>query len=382
MSPSYRIVFYVSGHGFGHTSRTVEVIHALLGAQPDADVVVKTSAPSRLFERTLQGQIEVVVLPCDSGMVQVDSLNIDIDASIRQAADFQAQLPRLAETEATYLRAQGADLVVGDIPPLGFVAAEAAGLPSIAIGNFTWDWIYEGYRDASTLELARDIRRAYRSATRVLRLPMSGGFEGLEAVACDIPFIARRSRRDVDEIRQLLGLPPRAEGRPLVLMSFGGYGVSGLDTSALAALRDYTVATTDSPAREYTITPAPGLLYISEHDLYGCGLRYEDLVRAADVVVTKPGYGIISEAIANNTALLYTSRGHFVEYDVLVKEMPRYLRAKFIEQEDLLAGRWEAALDALLAQPAPSERARLDGAEIAAREILSIVRGSDHRGRD
>ena len=53
---------------------------------------------------------------------------------------------------------------------------------------------------------------------------------------------------------------------------------------------------------------------------------------AADVVVTKPGYGIISEAIANDTALLYTSRGRFVEYDVLVHEMPRYLRAQFIEQ--------------------------------------------------
>ena len=64
------------------------------------------------------------------------------------------------------------------------------------------------------------------------------------------------------------------------------------------------------------------MLYLSEQQLYDSGLRYEDLVRAADVVVTKPGYGIISEAIANDTALLYTSRGRFVEYDVLVKEMP------------------------------------------------------------
>ena len=32
-------------------------------------------------------------------------------------------------------------------------------------------------------------------------------------------------------------------------------------------------------------------------------------MRAADVVVTKPGYGIISECIANDTAILYTSRG-------------------------------------------------------------------------
>ena len=116
------------------------------------------------------------------------------------------------------------------------------------------------------------------------------------------------------------------------------------------------------------------MLSISEQHLYGCGLRYEDLVRAADVVVTKPGYGIISEAIANDTALLYTSRGHFVEYDVLVKEMPRYLRAKFIEQEHLLTGDWSAALKRLLSQAAPPERPALNGAEVAAQEILTQYR--------
>ena len=146
-------------------------------------------------------------------------------------------------------------------------------------------------------------------------------------------------------------------------MSFGGYGIAGLDTAALADLRDYTIATTDS-ARA-TPSTAPGLLYISEQKLYASGLRYEDLVRAADVVVTKPGYGIISEAIANDTALLYTSRGHFVEYDVLVKEMPRYLRAQFIEQEDLLNGNWALRWKKLLQQPAPPEKPALNGAEVA-----------------
>ena len=56
-----------------------------------------------------------------------------------------------------------------------------------------------------------------------------------------------------------------------------------------------------------------------------------------DVVATKPGYGIIAECIANETALLYTSRGHFVEYDVMVREMPRYLRCGFISNEELYA---------------------------------------------
>jgi hypothetical protein len=396
MNPSYRIVFYVSGHGFGHTSRAIEVIHALLRAQPEAYIVVKTAAPLRLFARTLHGRCELVALQCDAGMVQIDSLNIDTPASIREAVEFQTRVPALIATEAAYLRERGARVAIGDIPPLAAAAAHAAGIPSVAIGNFTWDWIYESHGDQAAFELAREIRALYRHATIALRLPMAGGFAGLESMTRDIPFIARHSHRTQDDVRSALGLPRRAAGKPLVLVSFGGYGVAGLDTAALGALEDYTIATTDSPAfaasplppsreryggtsrrgrpvSDHAIKPATGLLYISEQQLYGNGLRYEDLVRGADVVVTKPGYGIISEAIANGAALLYTSRGSFVEYDVLVREMPRYLRVEFIEQRHLLTGDWSAALKRLLSKPAPPERPVLNGAEVAAGEILKLV---------
>ena len=61
------------------------------------------------------------------------------------------------------------------------------------------------------------------------------------------------------------------------------------------------------------------------------------------MVISKPGYGIVSECIANGAALLYTSRGRFMEYDVFVAEMPRVLRCREISQEDLFAGRWADA---------------------------------------
>ena len=340
MSPSYRIVFYVSGHGFGHASRAIEVIHALIRAQPDARMVVKTAVPHRLFEPTLRGRCECVELQCDAGMVQIDSLNIDAAESVRQAVAFQQRIPALAAAEGAYLRESNACLAVGDIPALAVAAAHAAGIPSVLIGNFTWDWIYEHYRDDVVPTLVRDIRRIYRDTTLALCLPMSGGFEGFTSNLRDIPFIARRSQRTQDDVRRALGLPPRAQGKPLVLTSFGGHGIAGLNTSALAGLTDYTIATTD-----LTANPISGLLYISEKQVYDSGLRYEDLVRGADVVVTKPGYGIISEAIANDAALLYTSRGDFVEYDVLVREMPRYLRTEFIEQKDLLSGNWKDGIE-------------------------------------
>jgi UDP-N-acetylglucosamine:LPS N-acetylglucosamine transferase len=107
--------------------------------------------------------------------------------------------------------------------------------------------------------------------------------------------------------------------------------------------------------------------------MYDAGVRYEDLVAAADVVVTKPGYGIISECIANDTAILYTSRGHFPEYDVLVEEMPKYLRSAFISQDDLLSGKWDPHLDKLRAQPKQKKKPETDGADVAADILLKAL---------
>jgi L-arabinokinase len=310
---------------------------------------------------------------CDTGVIQHDSLHLDAPETIRRARAFHSSTGRRVRAEADFLTAAGARLVVGDIPPLAFGAARAAGLPSIAIGNFTWDWIYEGYPEESPSRLCADIRELYGAATRALRLPMSGGFDGLEGITTDIPFIARQSTRTRADVRAAV-LGSRADGsKPLVLISFGGYGVAGMETASLARLDAYTICTTDLPARDHAVGPAPGLLHLSEQDLYGNGYRYEDLVRAADVVVTKPGYGIISEAIANDAALLYTSRGRFVEYDVLVREMPRFLRSQFISQERLLTGHWAPALEQLLALPPPPERPPLNGAVVAAEAILELA---------
>jgi L-arabinokinase len=173
----------------------------------------------------------------------------------------------------------------------------------------------------------------------------------MSAVIRDIPFIARRSTRDPADTRRRLGL---TGDRPIVLPSFGGYGAD----LPLETLRRSNRFTLLEPVRE----PPAGLLY-------------QDLVAAADVVVSKPGYGIVSECLANDTALLYTSRGRFIEYDLFVAEMPRIVRCRHMSQDDLFAGRWADAIEALMAQPAPPERPAVNGADIAVKEIMNLVIG-------
>ncbi len=365
------IVFYVSGHGFGHASRVIEVINAIGLRRPDAAVVVRTTAAKWLFDATVRVPVRYEHAETDTGVLQKDSLQPDIPATTRAAATFYRTFDERVATEVTFLRECGATAVVGDIPPLAFPAARQAGIPGIAHANFTWDWIYEGYADLlrDAPDVVPTIRRAYGDVSLTLRLPMCGGFEGWTAPLVDVPFVARRSTLEPGGVRSCLGIHP---DRRLVLASFGGLGIKDLDLSPLARLDGYTVATTGHGLS--TTGPIPdSVVLLDDVRLYKEGIRYEDLVRAADVVVTKPGYGIIAECVANDTALLYTSRGHFVEYDVLVAEMPRFLRARFIPQDELYAGAWAPHLDALLAQPAPPERAAVNGADLAAEQILRVV---------
>ena len=344
------VVFYISGHGLGHASREIEVVNAIAARRPDVRFIIRTAAPRWLFDLTARATVDIQPFDADTGVAQIDSLRLDEDETARQAAAFYRDFDRRVDAESVFLREIRAAVIVGDIPPLAFSAAVRAGLPSVAIGNFTWDWIYRDYPafDKAAPGVIDAIRDAYGRATKALRLPMHGGFEPMASVTCDIPFIARRSVRDREETRSILGV---SDGRPLVLASFGGYGVQLPEDLVARSGRLTLIVPPREPPR---------------------GLSYKDLVAAADVVVSKPGYGIASECVANDTALLYTSRGHFVEYDVLVAAMPRVLRCRYIPQEDLLAGRWADEVDALLRQPPPRERPRVDGAEVAATEILEI----------
>lgn len=364
------IAFYISGHGFGHAARQIEIIRALVPRLPaDHRVIIRTAAAPWLFERTLDVPATLLPGSSDTGVVQIDSLRLDEPATARAAAEFYATFERRTQAEAEVLAAHDVRLVIADAPPLACAAAAAHGIPSIVISNFTWDWIYEAYEDRFHRDAPHVlplIRAAYARASAGWRLPMHGGFETFASVS-DLPFVARHATRTKEETLGLLQVP---SDRPLALASFGGYGLEAIDAVRIDALERWTVVLTGR-------TPRPGLpdgiAYVDEAGIYERGLRYEDLVAAVDVVVAKPGYGIISECVANRTAMLYTSRGHFPEYDVMVREMPRVLRCAYLDQAALLAGRWRTALDRLLDAPAPPDRPATDGAGRAAERILACL---------
>ncbi len=357
------VVFYVSGHGFGHSSRMAEVIRVLLRDHPGIAVTVKTSAPEWFYRESVPSPFRFLRRECDSGVVQSDSLSLDAQATLRHFAGLAGRSPAFVRAELSSFRRRRPDLIVGDIPPVAFLVAAAAGIPSLAVANFSWDWIYEPYaeRYPEFRRLVPFIREAYGQSDCLLRLPFSGPMTAFKRAA-DLPLIARRSSLSRPRIRGILGLP---RARKVVLLSFGGFWLGPEYYRQLSGLKGFVWI-----ASERVGSGLEGIRNFNRAEVQRAGLSYPDLVRASDVVVTKPGYGILSECIANRTRMVYTSRGDFREYEVLVRGAKRYLPSAFIPQEKLKAGDLEEVLEKVLAMPDNFPALPLDGAKKAAEIIV------------
>src|SRR6266536_3861506 len=228
------LAYYVSGHGFGHAVRSAEIIRTLGRLRQDLDVHLRTSAPAWLFPAVESFQFGDL----DAGVVQPDALHIDRAATLARAAELARDSEALVAVEPDFLRRVGAGLVVGDVPPLAFLAARAAGLPGVAVANFSWDWIYRPYVRARPeyAWLLEWLRRAYGCADLLLRLPFYGDLSAFRAIE-DVPLVSRPPSAPRAVLRRRLGLQP---AELAVLLSFGGLGLAGLDARQLAVFSHYT----------------------------------------------------------------------------------------------------------------------------------------------
>jgi L-arabinokinase len=140
----------------------------------------------------------------------------------------------------------------------------------------------------------------------------------------------------------------------------------GLDPASLGRLDSYQFLLTGRVGSG----DAPNVRRLGGSDLEAGGLGYPDLVGAVEVVVSKPGYGIVTDCVGAGVRFVYTDRGDFPEYPILVAGMAGYLPVRYVSNDELRTGRLDEALRDVraLAFPPPSPT---DGAGVAARRLLA-----------
>jgi L-arabinokinase len=202
-------------------------------------------------------------------------------------------------------------------------------------------------------------REGYARADLLLRLPFHEPMNAFRR-RLDVPVVALPGRRRREEIARAAGCDPAARW---VLVGMGTVGWSDSALDRLEALRDVVFLTVRPLEwrrrnfRAFDPTSFP----------------FADLVASADVVLSKPGYGILSECVVNDRPLVCVERDDFPEARVLVPAIRRYLRHAFVAQTDFYAGAIESALKELREAPPPSARAPAGGAPIAARALMRLA---------
>jgi UDP:flavonoid glycosyltransferase YjiC (YdhE family) len=166
------ILFYITGHGFGHAIRSQQVVRALAAIRPELRIYVRTTAPEWIF-RDATLPIHYSHQAIDTGIVQTDSLHMDLAKTLAACRAIYSNPQKLIEQELAFIKANAIDLVVGDTPPLAFEIAVQAGVPSVSITNFTWDVIYRAYVESfpEFAPLIDAMTQYYGKATAALTLP-------------------------------------------------------------------------------------------------------------------------------------------------------------------------------------------------------------------
>ncbi|MDX1690246.1 MAG: hypothetical protein R3290_04395 [Acidimicrobiia bacterium] len=328
-----------SAHGLGHLTRSLELAAGLRRA--GASVTLFTASPGAAL--AWDPGLEVVAAQPDVGFVQTDGITEDVAATLRLLEERcdDAAIDVLAGRLAPF------DLVVADTPPTALEAARRAGVPAVAVGNFDWASIYAAYAGLEAWSRRFAAWQAHHPGIRLWPGPGLHGFASVRPVG----LLARRS--------PAVALAPKT-----VLVAFSAHGL---------------------PGGPDLLPRMPGVTWVVDDDFAGLRPDFEamdrrpfpGLVAGAGAVLTKPGYGIVAEALACGARLAWIPRGRFPEAASL---------------EEVLRGRGDPAVEAMtpeavgravaeaLGAAGPAPLGDPDEGDRVAAEVLRISSNAARRG--
>ncbi len=140
-----RIAYFVTPHGFGHAARAAAVMKALADIDAAVQFEIFTTVPSWFFQDSMATGFNYHHLVTDIGLVQKSAFQADLDDTLRRLNGFFPLATSLIAQTAETIKSLNCVLIICEIAPMGILVAKEAGIPSILVENFTWDWLYQQY---------------------------------------------------------------------------------------------------------------------------------------------------------------------------------------------------------------------------------------------
>lgn len=345
----------ISGHGYGHAAQVVPVLNALGSLVPDVTAILRTTVPASFFRDSLTIPWDLQPVQQDIGCIQDGPLKIDVPETWAAHHRFHDSWDERVATEVAAMKKAAPALILADIPYLAIEAGSRAGIQTVALANLTWDLVLKEYSLASNpvqQRLLQYIREAYAKTSLALRITPAPTLDAF-ATSLDIGPIASPAPPAREKLALALGLGP---GERTVLVGFGGIPLASLPFEQIQQLRPYRFLFTGPVPAGYSFIHSTETLPFS----------VKTLLASVDVIMTKPGYNTIAEAVALQQPVVYVRRYNFADEAPLVDYLHSYGRGIELSLDDFTQGRWEPALQQALASPAPSRQPAQTGAKEAA----------------
>lgn len=317
----------ITNHGFGHATRAASVAATVKALAPEVDLILATTAPKWLLDEYLSVEYEYRPVALDIGVIQVDSLVMDLPATLAKLNDIRANAQEIIAAESAYLKQRGVNLVLADIPPLAVPLAHAAGVPCWMMSNFGWDFIYRAFGDDFAATVAW-IENWFSQCDRLFRLPFHetmGAFPVVE----DVGLTGGSPRYSVAELREQLGIQTPPERT--ILLTFGGMGVQTVPYDQLSRFPDWQFLTFDAG-----VPTRPNLMQVPRQ-----GLRPVDVMPLCSRIVSKPGYSTFSEACRVGVPVITITRDDFAEGPVLVEGIQNHHHHRVLKSEEFFHQNWD-----------------------------------------
>ncbi|WEG13426.1 glycosyltransferase [Pullulanibacillus sp. KACC 23026] len=319
-----KIAYYISDYGFGHGARSVAVIRRLLEWSKDVHLTVCTSYSLPFIKRSLgddNQQVGYRHVENDIGFrLLPNSVLPDVEGFREDYFNYIERSSSYIEQEKQFLLENEIDLVIGDIPPFPFVAAKEANIPSIGISNFSWYTVYKDWLSPSDLSVSKE---AYECMDLFIELAGSQEPHWGKSEPVQVDFFSRHIDQErVSDIRKQID----PTGTKHIV--YFGLGMK-IQVDLLQNL---------------PIWQSPNCLFIvaSNAAIEGDHVfkipiedtETQNYIAAADLVISKPGWGTLSEAIQGHVPLLIINRSTMIEDQNNIRLLQDRDRCALINWED------------------------------------------------
>ncbi len=351
------IAYFITTHGYGHGVRATAIANCI---SADIQITFRTLLPERFFSEELNRQYSVMETRYDCGCLQSDGVTVDIEATLDCYRKIAEKNRENLQKEVKWCAEQKIDLIVSDITPFAFEIAKCSNIPSVAVTNFTWYDIYAQYIDCSPSfkPYLEEILRQYSYADLLIALQPSMEMNFFRKKT-EVPVTGRIGTNRKDDVMSYYGID---QNKKLGLIYTGDFGMDSAKWQKLNSFSDWEFLGL------YQLPSNPSNFHLMEKKIF----PYQDLVSSADCVISKIGYGVVSECFLNGTPLIYLPRENFAEYPVLENAVQKWGMGYCLSQEQYYSLQWCDALNHV-AQKGKYPPMACSGAPVAAELIQSLI---------